>query len=106
MHLRTAFVKTERLSNALFCDLSEFLLAVGTGILYGSPLLNALYAKCMPAVDYGLFLIEVLHAYNALKNCLLVNIDTLLLLFQMMIFVGMVLLMHLSISYLIISSLF
>ena len=72
MHLRAAFVQTKRLSDALLCDLSKFLLAVGTGVLDGGPLLNAFHAKCMPAVDYGLLLFEVLYADNALKDSLLV----------------------------------
>ena len=72
MHLRTALVETKRLSDALLCDLSKFLLAVGTGILDGGPLLNALHTKGMPAVDDGLLLFEVLDAYDALKDRLLV----------------------------------
>ena len=72
MHLRAALVKTKRLSDALLCDLSEFLLAVGTCILDGGPLLNAFHAKRMPTVDYGLPLFEVLYAYDALKDRLLV----------------------------------
>ena len=72
MHLRTALVETKRHSDALLCDLSKFLLAVGTGILDGGPLLNALHAKGMPAVDDGLLLFEVLDAYDALKDRLLV----------------------------------
>ena len=82
MHLRAAFVQTQRLSDALLSDLSKFLLAVGTGVFDGCPLLNAFHAKCMPAVDYGLLLFEVLYAYNALKDRLLVQISTFLLLFQ------------------------
>ncbi len=72
MHLRTAFVKSKRLSDTLLCDLSKFLLAVGAGILDGGPLLNAFNAECMPAVDYGLLLFEVFNAYYALQDHLLV----------------------------------
>jgi hypothetical protein len=72
VHLRAAFIKAKRLSDALLCDLSEFLLAVGTGILDGGPLLNAFHAKRMPTVNYGLPLFEVFYAYDALKYHLLV----------------------------------
>ena len=106
MHLRTALVETQRLSDALLCDLSKFLLAVGAGILDGGPLLNALHAKGMSAVDYGLLLLEVLDAYDALKDRLLVQINTLLLLFLVVTFVGKVLCRLLSTSNLIIGSLF
>ena len=105
MHLGTAFVETQRLSDALLRDLSKFLLAVGAGILDGGPLLNALHAKGMPTVDDGLLLFEVLDAYDALKDRLLVKINALLLLFLVM-FVGKVLCRLLSTSNLIIGSLF
>ena len=105
MHLRTALVETKRLSDALLCDLSKFLLAKRTGTLDDGPLLNALHAKGMPAVDDGLLLFEVLDAYDTLKDRLLVQISTLLLLFQV-IFVGRVLCLLLSSSDLLIGSLF
>jgi hypothetical protein len=81
------------------------LLAVGAGILDGGPLLNALHAKDMPAVDYALVLLEVLMAYNALKDRLLVKINTLLHLFLVM-FVGKVLFRLIFVSELIIRSFF
>ena len=105
MHLWTAFVETQRLPDSLLRDLSKFLLAVGAGILDSGPLLNALHAKGMSAVDYGLFLLEVLDAYDALKDRILVQINALLLLFLVM-FVGKVLSRLLIASNLIIGSLF
>jgi hypothetical protein len=89
----------------LLSDLSEFLLAIRTGSLDGGPRLNALHAKGMPTVDYGLLLFEFLVAHNALKDLLLARINTLLLLFLVM-FVGKVLCRLLFASDLIIGSLF
>ena len=70
--------------NALLCNLSKLLLAVRASVFDGSPLLYALYAECMSAVDYSLLLEEVLNTYNAL-NDLLFQWSSLLFLFQIIV---------------------